>query len=182
MNLESLGSINGNWIFIQCIGFIGVLLFVISYQIKANKGLFVCQMLGCLMFCIQFFLMGAYTGAISLIINIIRNILLIKSKDWKWAKSKIVLAIILIAFIVSTIVTWNGPISLLPFASIAVTTLGYWTNNALKIRLSQMIGSPCYLVYDVLVQSWGGVVSESIAIISIIVSICRFGWKNLSNE
>ncbi len=89
---------------------------------------------------------------------------------------------ILIALIVSTIVTWNGPISLLPFASIAVTTLGYWTNNALKIRLSQMIGSPCYLVYDVLVQSWGGVVSESIAIISIIVSICRFGWKNLSNE
>ena len=182
MNLGTLGSINGNWIFIQCIGFIGVLLFVISYQIKANKGLFVCQMLGCLMFCIQFFLMGAYTGAISLIINIIRNILLIKSKDWKWVKSKIVLAIILLALIVSTIVTWNGPISLLPFASIAVTTLGYWTNNALKIRLSQMIGSPCYLVYDVLVQSWGGVVSESIAIISIIVSICRFGWKNLSNE
>ena len=175
-------SITANMIIIQCIGFIGVLLFVISYQIKSNKGLFLTQMLGCMMFCIQFFLMGAYTGAITLIINIIRNILLLKSKDWKWAKSKIVMVIILIALVVSTVYTWNGPVSLLPFVSIAVTTIGYWSNNALKIRLSQMIGSPCYLVYDVLIQSWGGVVSESIAIISIIVSIIRFGWKNLADE
>lgn len=54
---------------IQAIGFVGVALFIISYQIRSNRALFLCQLLGCLVFCLQFFLMGAYTGAIGLIIN-----------------------------------------------------------------------------------------------------------------
>lgn len=56
---------------IQAIGFVGVALFIISYQIRSNRALFFCQLLGCLVFGLQFFLMGAYTGAIGLIINIV---------------------------------------------------------------------------------------------------------------
>ena len=37
-----------------------------------------------------------------------------------------------------------------------------------------MIASPCTLIYDACIQSWGGVLNESIALISIIVSICLF--------
>ena len=44
---------------IQGIGFAGAALFIISYQIKSNRALFFCQMLGCIVFCIQFLLMGA---------------------------------------------------------------------------------------------------------------------------
>lgn len=86
---------------------------------------------------------------------------------------------LLVAF---TIWTWNGWISLLPLASVGVTTVGYWTDNAQKIRLSQLMGSPCTLLYDVLIHSWGGVLSESITLVSIILSIIRFGWKNLNDD
>lgn len=167
---------------VQGIGFVGVALFVISYQIKSNRALFLCQMLGCIVFCIQFFVMGAYTGAISLMINILRNVLLLKSNVWNRAKSKAVLYLILLTLVVVTGYTWAGWSSLLPFASIAVTTIGYWTHNAQKIRASQLFGSPCYLVYDLIVHSWGGVISETIAIMSILISIYRFGWKNLAEE
>ena len=167
---------------IQGIGFVGVALFIISYQIKSNRALFFCQMLGCIVFCIQFFLMGAYTGAISLIINILRNVLLLKANVWKWAKSKTALYAILLLLTLMTAYTWAGWISLLPFLSVAVTTVGYWTHNAQKIRLSQLIGSPCTLTYDLIIRTWGGALSEAIAIVSILVSIYRFGWKNLANE
>lgn len=73
---------------IQAIGFIGVAFFIASYQIKSNRALFLCQIIGSLIFCIQFFLMGAYSGALSLIINIIRNLFLLKINDWKWVGSK----------------------------------------------------------------------------------------------
>ena len=66
-------------------------------------------------------------------------------------------------------------------ASVAATTIGYWSNNAQKIRLSQFIGSPCVLLYDILIRSWGGVLSESITLVSIIVSVIRFGWKNMGD-
>lgn len=167
---------------IQGIGFLGVALFIISYQIRSNRALFLCQLMGCIVFCIQFFLMGAYTGAISLIINIARNLLLLKSNDWKWAKSQVTLAVIIVLLLVMTIYTWAGWISVLPLASVAVTSIGYWTQNAQKIRLSQLFGSPCTLLYDILVHSWGGAVNEAIAILSIIISIIRFGWRNLGKE
>lgn len=167
---------------VQAIGFLGVALFIISYQIRSNRALFLCQLVGCIVFCVQFFLMGAYTGAISLIVNIARNLLLIKSNDWKWAKSQVTLAAIILLLLVMTICTWAGLISILPFVSVAVTSIGYWTQNAQKIRLSQLFGSPCTLLYDILVHTWGGAVCEAITILSIIISIVRFGWRNLGKE
>lgn len=167
---------------VQAIGFLGVALFIVSYQIRSNRALFLCQLMGCIVFCVQFFLMGAYTGAISLIVNIARNLLLIKSNDWKWAKSQVTLAAIILLLLVMTICTWAGWMSILPFVSVAVTSIGYWTQNAQKIRLSQLFGSPCTLLYDILVHTWGGAVCEAITILSIIISIVRFGWRNLGKE
>ena len=76
----------------------------------------------------------------------------------------------------------GGVESLLPFASVAITNTGYWTQNAQKIRLAQLVGSPCTLTYDLIIRSWGGALSEGIAIASILVSIWRFGWNDLAQE
>lgn len=167
---------------IQTIGFVGMAFFIISYQIKSNRALFLCQLIGCLIFCGQMLLLGAYTGALGLLINIVRNLLLLKVNDWKWVRRKATLCVIIALLLAMTIYTWTGWISILPFASVTISSIGYWTNNAQKIRLSQMFGSPCTLVYDILIRSWGGAMSEGITIVSIIVSILRFGWKNLGLE
>lgn len=50
-----------NELIIQGIGFVGVALFIVSYQIKSNRALFFCQMMGCLVFCVQFFLITKYS-------------------------------------------------------------------------------------------------------------------------
>jgi len=164
---------------IQGIGFLGMVSFVVSYQIRSNRALFLCQLLGCIVFSIQLYLLGAYTGAIGLLINILRNLLLLKINDWQWVKSKLTLSAILVLLLAMTVYTWAGWISLLPLASVGITTIGYWTNNAQKIRLSQLFGSPCTLVYDLLMRSWGGAMSEVITLVSIIFSIYRFGWTNM---
>ena len=166
---------------IQAIGFAGVAFYVASYQIKSNKALFACQLTGCALFCLQFFLLGAFTGALSLIINALSHMLLIKIDDWPWVRSKVTLGVIIALLVVVSIFTWDGWISLLPLASVTATRIGYWTDNAQKIRLSQFIGSPLVLVYDALIRSWGGVLNESITLLSIIVSVIRFGWKNMDD-
>lgn len=55
-----------NWydIVIQAIGFLGVLFFFISFQVKTNKGLFVMQTLGCLTY--------ESIAIISIVISVIR--------------------------------------------------------------------------------------------------------------
>lgn len=167
---------------VQIIGFIGVAFFVISYQIRSNRMLFLCQLMGCQVFCVQFIIIGAYTGALSLSVNIARNVLLLKADDWNWVKSKGTLSAIIGLLLITTVFTWAGWISLLPFASVAITSIGYWTNNAQRIRLSQLFGTPCTLVYDIIIGSWGGVISETITLISITISVFRYGWKSLGDE
>ena len=138
------------------------------------------QLISCLIFTAQFLILGAYTGALSLMINVLRNLLLLRIGDWKWVRSKLTLSVILMMLVAVTVYTWEGWLSLLPLMSVGITSIGYWTNNAQKIRLSQMFGSPCTLLYDALICSWGGVLNESIALVSIVVSIFRFGWTSLA--
>ena len=168
-------------ILVQMIGFVAVAFFILSYQMRSNRLLFLFQLLGCLLFCIQFCILGAYSGAAGLLINILRNVLLLMAPKWKWVRTKLTLVVILVMITGMTIATWNGLISLLPALSVGITTIGYWTDNGQKIRASQLMGSPCTLVYDALIGSWGGVLSESITLVSIVVSIFRFGWENLNH-
>ena len=62
-------------------------------------------------------------------------------------------------------------------------TIGYWTNNARNIRIANLaVNSPCMLLYDVLVKSWGGALNEAVTLVTIIISIIRFGWKALDGD
>ena len=151
-------------ILVQAIGFLGLLFFFISFQVKTNKRFFVMQTLGCLTFSLQFALLGAFSGALSLLVNITRNAMLTKYNE-------------------SALVRWSGPISLLPVATTVAGTIGYWTNNARNIRIANLaVNSPCMLLYDVLVKSWGGALNEAVTLVSIIISIIRFGWKALDGD
>jgi hypothetical protein len=171
-----------NEIVVQGIGIIGVICFIVSFQIKSNKALYLAQMAGCGMFCIQFFLLGAYTGCLNLVITILRNILLSKADTWKYALWKGWPVLIIIACTVVTVVTWVGPLTLLPYIAMVGGTIGYYTNNAQKIRFANLVCcSPAWLIYDFVVGSIGGVLNESIVLISIFVSIYRYGWKSMNN-
>ncbi len=170
-------------LFIQAIGFMGLFCFLISYQMKSNKVLFLLQLIGSALFCSQFFLMSALSGCLSLALNMVRNALLYKQDTFQWAKSKWVAVFLCFLFAIVLLITWDGPISLLAFTASVVSTVGYWTNNARNIRLSNLLcASPCWMTYDILVGSWGGIISEGLTMLSILVSIYRFGWKALGEN
>lgn len=168
---------------IQGIGFLGVLMFLISYHIRSNRGLYLTQALGSALFCLQFFLMGRYTGSLSLVVILIRDLLLAASRryprllrrEWIWFFSALCVAVL--------VITWAGPISLLPFAALLSSTVLYWSDNARLIRLVNLaVASPCWLVYDILIGSWGGIVNELITLASILLSVYRYGWKALGEN
>ena len=172
-----------NYWIIQIIGFIGVFFFMMSYQVKSNKMLFVMQITGCFVFCVQLGMLGAYSGCLSLVVLVVRNIMLTRYEQWEWVRWKGWAIIFSLIIVVLTIITWDGPVSLLPCIGGISGTLACWTNNAKIIRINNLfINSPCCLIYDVIFASWGGVINEAISIISIIVSIIRFGWKALDGD
>ena len=44
-----------------------------------------------------------------------------------------------------------------------------------------LANSPLWIIYDVIIGSWAGILDEIVTEISMIVSIFRYGWKNLDS-
>lgn len=163
---------------IQVIGLIGTVLFFMSYQCKRNKNLFRVQFLSYLFYTIHLILLGAITGGISYILNAIRSFCLGSKNEFarSWKMCSMICGLQLTALLI----TWSGWISLLPVIANIAATIGGYTHNARKIRtVGMFVNSPLWMIYDIIVGSWAGILDELISEISMLISIVRYGWKNL---
>lgn len=166
------------FIFIQGIGFLGTILFFLSYQFKSNKTLFRVQFASYLCYTVHLLMLGATTGGISYILNTLRSFCL--GSKHAFLKSKWMCWIICILQVMTLYLTWGGWASVLPVAANIASTIGGYTHNARKIRAAGMfINSPLWIIYDVIVGSWAGILDELVSEASMILSVYRYGWKNL---
>ena len=71
-------------------------------------------------------------------------------------------------------ISWQGPVSLLVISGIIINTVAIASPNPQFVRKSILISSPLVLLYNVFVFSLGGIVYESIVIISSVIGIIRY--------
>ena len=167
-----------NDILIQGIGFTGTILYFVSYQCRENKKLFRIQFAAYLLYTTHLLLLGAATGGISYILNMIRSWCL--GSNNKFLKSRAMCVIICALQVFTLALTMSGWISVLPVAANIASTIGGYTYNAKKIRITGMcVNSPLWIIYDIAVGSWAGILDEAATIVSVIISVVRYGWKNL---
>lgn len=166
------------FILIQIIGLLGTALYFASFQCRENKMLFRVQLLSYVLYTVHMLLLGAITGGVSYMINGIRSFCL--SGKWEFGKSKSMCAILCLLQAAALWLTWGGWISLLPVVANIASTIGGYTKNPKKIRIAGIfINSPLCIVYDVIVGSWAGILDEVLSEASMIISVIRFGWKEL---
>lgn len=167
-----------NNMFIQILGFIGTIFFFLSYQCRTNKNLFRVQLLSYILYTVHLLLLGAFTGGISYMLNAIRSICL-SSKN-EFLKNNKMCALLCFLQVATLLFTWGGWISIFPVvANIAATIAGY-TFNPQKIRIvGMLVNSPLWIIYNIIIGSWAGILDEVVSEISMVISIMRYGWKNL---
>lgn len=164
-------------------GVISTICFIISFQIKSNRALYIVQTIANVFYCLQFLLIGAFGGLFNMGLQIIRNLLLINYNKWSWLKWRGWAPVFCVPSIIYMLVTWTNPLDILPFLAYAVSTFAFFSNSAKFIRLSELFCvSPAWLVYDLIMGAYGGVLTEIVILGSVIVSIIRFGWKGLDSE
>lgn len=166
------------YLLIQGIGFTGTFLFFLSYQCKSNRQLFRVQFISYLCYTVHFLMLGAITGGISYILNAIRSFCL-GSKNAS-LKGKTMCVTLCLLQLVTLFLTWENWWSLLPVIANIAATVGGYTYNPRTIRAVAMaVNSPLWIIYNLIVGSWAGVLDEIITEASILISIYRYGWKNL---
>ena len=168
------------FLFIQAVGILGTALFFLSYQCKQTKNLFRVQFVSYLCYTLHLLMLGAIIGGISYVLNTLRSFCL--GSKYTFLKSKLMCAIICALQVITLIFTWDKWWSVLPVAANIAATIGGYTHNGQKIRIAGMfINSPLWIIYDILVGSWAGILDEIVTEASMIISIIRYGWKNLDS-
>lgn len=163
----------------QIIGFGGAGLNFLSFQQSKRRGIIGVQIGAAVLFIIHYIILGidgdgeAFSGAALNFIGLLRSIVFINNHK-KWAKSPVWLVVFVVISTVAAILTWEAWYSFLPSAAMILTTVSYWMKSETKIRLITFPSSPCWLVYNIIVGSVAGIVTECIVMTSLIIAIVRY--------
>lgn len=163
----------------QSFGIMGLFIVVGSFQCKKNKNFFLMQGLGSLFFMMNFLLISAYTGAFFNLTNLVRGFLFSKADKKVW---KLVMVICLYTACVTFAIylIWGQwlmiALSIVLYASLIVMSALMWQNDGKYIRYFQVsVQSPVWIVYNCFNFTLGGILCESISMISTVVSFIRYG-------
>ena len=155
------------------LGFISVGLFFYSYQRTQKRKIMIIQTVATALSCVQYLLIGAFSGFALNVVCIIRNFAFYyREKNNK--TDLITPAFFGAAMAVVSCFSWEGVHSLLITLGLVVNTICMGVFDARSFRKTILISSTLILVYNIFALSYSGMLSESISLLSVIIGIIRY--------
>ena len=141
------------------------------YQQQSRRKLLTCKFCADVCWVFHYLCLGAVGGAIPNFVGIFRELVFVKREEKEWANHTAwPIGFIAVNFALG-LASFRTPINLLPISASALVTISLWLRKPVLTKLVSVPVSAVFLLYDVLVGSWIGVVNESIAILSIFFSL-----------
>ena len=181
-------------IFVQALGFVGIALNIIAVQFNKYGTIIFFKTLGSLLFVIQYFLLGAYTGMVMDLVGSVRNIIFslnVKNKRSNKVPVIIFSCITAIAGILTIAFTWDVSkirwtndlqfatilmvvISILSIIAKLISTIAYSINDPHKMRILNLPSSGCWLIYNFVAFTLAGTLNEIMTLSSVLIAEFRF--------
>ena len=157
-----------------------------SYLAKKRRSVVILDIVSMSCGIAAFFLLGADLGMAMSIIVLLANFYYLWEESWaqkgqstkkrqaqerRWRN--IVLAVVLLGIGVVTVLTYDGPLSLLSVAATVLYEVSIWQKST---RLYKFIGIPvalCWMTYNGFVRSVFGVICEAVMLVTSIVGYIR---------
>lgn len=155
------------------LGFISVALFFYSYQCTEKRKLVAVQTIATALSCIQYLLIGAFSGFALNCVCIIRNFAFYY-RDKKQSTDLTLPLLFSFCMAIASVFSWEGIHSLLITAGLVVNTMCMGIFDAKDFRKTILISSSLILVYNIFAFSYSGILSESISLISVVIGIIRY--------
>ncbi len=123
-----------NQIIIQGIGYLALFFNLLSYQRNKRSSILFCLIISCILFCVHFSLLQAWTGAATNILGALRAILFYQKDTKVWAQHPLWMYGFMAAFLVAGLITWTSYVSLLAILAGFADTFGLWRKGTRSIR------------------------------------------------
>lgn len=166
----------------QGVGIVAMAMNCVSYQQKTQKGVLLCQLIGSVLFAVNFLMLGAIAGGLLNLIGIFRATVFLygdklHAKHFGWLigfGSLYVLSYVIVfsAFGKEPSVK-NLAVELLPVIGMVLTTISFRFSDAKMTRRFGIFNSPLWLIYNVFSFSVGAIICETLNLVSIVVGTVR---------
>jgi len=157
----------------QMMGLAAVVLGFVSFQMRTQRQLLAVQTATTIAFCIHYYLIGATSGLMLNLLGIVRNLAYYHKDKPLFSGRKCPIFFAVVMGIVG-LLSWQDYYSIFVVLGLVINTVCLSFANPQNIRKSILVSSPLVLVYDAFVFSIGGVIYESVVIVSSIIGIVRY--------
>lgn len=157
----------------QLFGILGMGFLFLMYQQKSRKALLISKLSADICWVIHYLFLGAVSGIIPNAVGIFRELVFVNRNTKKWASSIMWPILFIIANWCLGFKNFNIWYNLLPISASTCATISLWLDNP---RLTKMLSVPIsvsFLIYDVLVGSYIGIINEIISLSSFMVYFIR---------
>ena len=171
----------------QIIGIFAMVANIAAYQFKNKRNVILCQLAGSALFAVNMFMLDALMGGLLNVVGIVRAIVYINKERLKipvklvngiFMALYLALYILVFAVFGKEPTSFNLLIEILPLIGMGAMTVGLSMKDSKAIRVCGFINSPCWLIYNSLVFSLGGILCEVFGIVSVITAYIRLDMKN----
>lgn len=159
-------------VFAQIFGIGGTYMLFTLYQQKTRKNLLIRKLSADILWGVHYICLGAAAGAIPNIIGIFREAVFLNS-DKKWANSLIWPAVFIAVSWIAAIISWKSALSFLPMCASTLVTVSLWVKSPKLTRLMTVPVCTAFIIYDLFVGSYAGIVNEAISLVSIAAAFFR---------
>ncbi len=173
-------------IFAQAVGIVAMCFSVLSFQQKKRRNILILQIVGTLLFFVNFLLLKQYIGAILNLVACIRYVLFLQ-KEKLHTDNNLWLAIFTVVYLGAYVLcftvfgeepTWpNLLLQILPVLGMIFTHLAFRSSDPAKIRKISLASSVSWLIFNSIVVAIGAILCETFNMVSIFIAMARFDRK-----
>ncbi|MBQ9774065.1 MAG: YgjV family protein [Clostridia bacterium] len=156
----------------QCVGALAMVLAFFIYAFRDRKRILLSKMVADLLWVVHYLLLAAYSGAAVNLVNAGREGVFYH-KEKKWASSRAWPILFVLLNLVLTVLSWQGPISLLPMLGSSLNALGLWCTSTTRLRMVSLPALTLWLVYSILVGSLWSLLVNGVSILSALYALIR---------
>lgn len=162
------------WI-VQGIGIFAWLVLLVSYYSEDTNGILVFQIIATILYCVHYYLLGAYSGLFICVFEVIR--------DWLYYKTDLDDYIFygsIPVYIINGVVTFTGWYDLLPAFSSLLD--GYTlTKKKDTVVVGAIVSYTSWVIYDIFVMSYSCAITDGLVVLSNL-SILLFDFNPFQHK
>ena len=148
---------------VQILGFLAWILLVLSYYRKSTNKILVFQIISTILFCLHYFLLGAYSGLLICVFEVVRDYLYYRTD-----KDNYMFIGSMVVYVISAIITYTSILDLFPYLASSID--GFFLTKKRKIVVfGAIVTYTLWFIYDMYARSYSGAITDGIMLTTAVL-------------